>query len=138
MANYYVGIVDKGGEGWGATFPDLPGCTSAGRTMADLFEMCIEAVGLWAEEARIAGDALPAPRTVDVLLEDPHVKATIEAVGPVSFIQVPVLLDAGRAVRTNISLDAGLLEGIDAAAKRRGVTRSAFLASAAREKIGQG
>ncbi len=138
MANYYVGIVDRGGEGWGATFPDLPGCTSGGRTMAELFEMCIEAVGLWAEEARVAGDALPTPRTIDVLLEDPQVKATIEAVGPVSFIQVPVLLDAGRAVRTNISLDAGLLEGIDAAAKRRGVTRSAFLASAAREKIGQG
>ncbi len=83
-------------------------------------------------------DALPTPRTIDGLLEDPQVKATIEAVGPVSFIQMPVLLDAGRSVRADISLDAGLLEVIDAAAKRRGVTRSAFLASAAREKIGQG
>ncbi len=46
MAKFYVGIVDKGGEGWGATFPDLPGCTSGGRTIVDVFEMCIEAVGL--------------------------------------------------------------------------------------------
>lgn len=138
MANFYVGIVDKGGEGWGATFPDLPGCTSGGRDMADLFSMCIEAVCLWADDARSAGDALPAPRSIDVLLQDPEVKETIEAIGPVSFIQVPVLLDAGRSVRTNISLDAGLLEVIDSAAKRRGVTRSAFLASAARDKIADG
>jgi hypothetical protein len=48
---------------------------------------------------------------------------------------VPLLLDAGRAVRGNLSLDAGLLDAIDEAAKAHGLTRSAFLASAAREKI---
>src|SRR5450756_729220 len=45
------------------------------------------------------------------------------------------LLDSGRAVRANLSLDAGLLDAIDEAAKAHGLTRSAFLASAAREKI---
>jgi hypothetical protein len=34
-----------------------------------------------------------------------------------------------------ISLDSGLLAAIDEAAAARGLTRSAFLASAAREKI---
>jgi metal-responsive CopG/Arc/MetJ family transcriptional regulator len=34
-----------------------------------------------------------------------------------------------------VSSDAALLEAIDAAAKRRGLSRSAFLASAARAKI---
>ena len=48
---------------------------------------------------------------------------------------VPLLLDKARAVTANISIDAGLLESIDAEAKRRGLTRSAFLASAARDKI---
>lgn len=42
---------------------------------------------------------------------------------------------AGRTVRANVTFDAGLLEAIDAEAERRGLTRSAFLASAAREKI---
>jgi metal-responsive CopG/Arc/MetJ family transcriptional regulator len=46
-----------------------------------------------------------------------------------------LLLDSGRAVRANLSLDAGLLDAIDEAAKAHGLTRSAFLASAAREKI---
>lgn len=38
-------------------------------------------------------------------------------------------------MKANLSLDAGLLEAIDAAAKARGLTRSGFLASAARAKI---
>ena len=37
--------------------------------------------------------------------------------------------------RVNISLDPGLLEAIDDAAKSRGMNRSAFLASAARKEI---
>jgi Ribbon-helix-helix protein, copG family len=38
-------------------------------------------------------------------------------------------------VKANISLDAGLLEAIDEEAERRGITRSGFLASAARYQI---
>ena len=55
----------------------------------------------------------------------------------VSFFEsaFPVLVDSGRPVRANLSLDAGLLAAIDAEASRRGLTRSAFIASAAREKI---
>jgi metal-responsive CopG/Arc/MetJ family transcriptional regulator len=41
-------------------------------------------------------------------------------------------------VKANISLDQGLLDAVDAAAKRSGLTRSGFLASAAREKIEAG
>jgi Ribbon-helix-helix protein, copG family len=52
-----------------------------------------------------------------------------------SAVMIPLLLDSERTVPANISLDAGLLEAIEAAAKERGLSRSAFLASAAREKI---
>ena len=50
-------------------------------------------------------------------------------------VLVPLLLDSGRTIRVNTTFDAGLLDAIDAAADQRGLTRSAFLASAAREKI---
>ena len=50
-------------------------------------------------------------------------------------LAVPLLSDAGRTVRINVSLDKGLVDQIDAAASARGLTRSAFLAQAAREKI---
>jgi metal-responsive CopG/Arc/MetJ family transcriptional regulator len=51
---------------------------------------------------------------------------------------VPVLRDAGRPAKANVSLDAGILEAIDEAAREHGLTRSAFIASAAREKIRRG
>ncbi len=135
MANFYIGIVDRGGEGWGVTFPDLPGCTSGGRTMDDLFAMSVEAIGLWADVHLAEAHSLPHPRAMDELLADAEVRETIEAIGPVSFIQVPLVREAGRLVRANISLDAGMLQAIDAAAGRLGVTRSTFLVSAARDKI---
>jgi hypothetical protein len=47
---------------------------------------------------------------------------------------VPLLLDAGRPAKANLSIDAGLLAAIDDAAEARGLTRSAFLASAARRR----
>ena len=48
---------------------------------------------------------------------------------------MPVVLDAGRTVRANLTFDAGVFEASDAEASRRGVSRSAFLASAARERL---
>ena len=50
-------------------------------------------------------------------------------------VLIPLLLDRGSSRRVNISLDRGLLEAIDDEAKRRRVTRSAFLATAARREI---
>jgi hypothetical protein len=50
-------------------------------------------------------------------------------------VKIPLLFDSGRSVRANLSLDTALLAGIDEAAGVRGLTRSAFIASTAREKI---
>ena len=44
----------------------------------------------------------------------------------------------GRLVTANISLDAGTLAAIDEGAAEHGLTRSAFMASAALEKIQRG
>jgi hypothetical protein len=41
----------------------------------------------------------------------------------------------GRTVRVSLTFDAGLLELIEAEAARCGLTRSAFMASAARERL---
>jgi hypothetical protein len=52
-----------------------------------------------------------------------------------TIFRVPLLADPGRTVRVNVTVDRGHLEQIDEAADARGLTRSAFLAQAAREKI---
>ena len=50
-------------------------------------------------------------------------------------VLIPLVLDAGRTVRANLTFDAGLLEAIYNEASRRGLTRFGFLASANREKL---
>lgn len=135
---YYVGLVDRSAEGaFGVWFPDLPGCTAMADTMDGLFTEAADVVRIWIEATIEDGEAVPAARDVAALLDDPDVQQALRT-DNASFIQVPLLLDSGRPARANISLDAGLLQAIDAAAKLRGLTRSAFLASAARDKIAKG
>jgi predicted RNase H-like HicB family nuclease len=129
----YIALVDGNAGAYGVVVPDLPGCTSAGPTTDEALRNAVEAVRLWVEDAIDDGEALPPPRSVEALRVNPEIAAAL-AVGAVLGM-VPLVLDTGRAVRDNLSLDAGLLDAIDEAAKAHGLTRSAFLASAAREKI---
>ena len=102
-------------------FPDCPGCTA----MAETFDEVIETLREWMTDRVAAGAALPVPRGVAELRADLSL-AEDSAADPV----VGERAAAPRRVKANISLDAGLLELIDQAAKRRRLTRSVFLASA--------
>ncbi len=132
----YVALVDGEAGAYGVVVPDLPGCTSGGATTDEALRNAIEAVRLWAEDAIADGEELPAPRSVEAVRSDTEVAASL-AEGAALAI-VPLLIDAGRPARANLSIDAGLLASIDEAAAARGLTRSAFLAGAAREKIESG
>jgi predicted RNase H-like HicB family nuclease len=129
----YLALVDGKAGAYGVVFPDLPGCTSAGATTDEALRNAIEAVRLWAEDAIADGETLPRPRNAEELRADAEVAGAIAR--GAALAMVPLFLDAGRPARANLSIDAGLLTAIDDAAEDRGLTRSAFLASAAREKI---
>jgi predicted RNase H-like HicB family nuclease len=129
----YVAIVDGKPGAFGVVVPDLPGCTSGGKTVDKALRNAVEAVTLWVEDARADGEKIPKPRSAEKLRRDPEVAAALTRGGILAY--VPLVLDAARPVKANLSIDAGLLNAIDEAAARHGLTRSAFLASAAREKI---
>jgi predicted RNase H-like HicB family nuclease len=132
----YIALIDGKAGAYGVVVPDLPGCTSAGKTMDEALRNAVEAVRLWAEDARADGERLPKPRSLETLRNDPEFRAALRAGAALAI--VPLLLDAGRPAKANLSLDAGLLEAIDEAAEAHGLTRSAFIASAVREKIVSG
>ena len=111
----------------------LAGLHFGGDTTDEALRRAVEAVRLWAEVALADGERLPKPRSIEKLRADPEVARAL-ADGAALAI-APLMLDTGRAAKANLSLDAGLLSAIDEAAAVRGLTRSAFLASAAREKI---
>ena len=128
----FFALLDGEPGAWGVAFPDCPGCTAMGADQNEAYANAIEALGEWVHDARQAG-ASPAPRAIEALRRDARVKTTL-ADGAI-FLAVPLVIESGRPVKANISLDRGLLDAIDAAAQRSGLTRSGFLASAARAKI---
>ncbi|MGA8614733.1 MAG: type II toxin-antitoxin system HicB family antitoxin [Xanthobacteraceae bacterium] len=129
----YVALVDGKAGAFGVVVPDLPGCTSGGATVDMALRNAVEAVMLWVEDARADGEKIPKPRPAEKLRQDPEVAAALAHGAILAY--VPLVFDAGRPVKANLSLDAGLLNAIDEAAERHGLSRSAFLASAARQKI---
>ena len=126
----YIAIIHKDEEScYGAHFPDIPGCISAGDTLDESVTNATEALRFYAEDIK----SLPIPRNMEEIRADKEVQQDI-AEGAI-LVAVPLLIDEGRSVRVNITMDAGLVKIVDEAAKARGLTRSGFLAQAAREKI---
>ena len=124
---YFYAIVDKDEDSaFGVRFPDLPGCFSAAEAIEDVLPNACEALELWFED----GEAV-TPQRLDRIRE---VAAKDIAAGAF-IVAVPFIKRAGRQVRANLSLDKGMLDAIDRAAAERSLTRSAFLADAARNEI---
>ena len=125
----YVGILDGGGNVWGVRIPDIAGCVGGGSTpeaaIADATQALRDVLG----HKQSSGTPFPkASAIVAILQKEKPPKSETTVI-------IPVVLDAGRSVRANLTMDAGLLEAIDTAATRAGIKRSAFIASAAREKL---
>lgn len=131
MANY-VGILDGGDDVWGVRIPDVPGCHGGGATPEAALSDAISALRELATYYVALGIPIPPLRGIAAVIRD---KTAEYDPARESLVLVPLLLDRARPVKANISLDAGLLEAIDEEAKRRGLTRSAFLTSAAIDKI---
>jgi predicted RNase H-like HicB family nuclease len=127
MMQYFYAVVHKDeGSAFGVHFPDLPGCFSAADEVEDVLPNACEALELWFEGAE---EVKPRPldEIRDLVAEDIANGAFIVA--------VPRIRRTGKQVRANISLDRGMLDAIDRAAAERHLTRSAFLADAARNEI---
>ena len=61
----YVALVDGKPGAFGVVIPDLPGCTSGGPTVDGALRSAVEAITLWAEDARADGEKIPKPRTAE-------------------------------------------------------------------------
>jgi predicted RNase H-like HicB family nuclease len=126
---HYVGILDGSGDVWGVRFPDVPGCVGGGASPEEAIADATTALRDVTAYKRSRQFELPKASTVSEVLSSGEI-------GPgETVVLIPLVLDAGQTVRANLTFDAGLLAAIDDEASRRGLTRSAFLASAAREKI---
>jgi len=129
MQIYFALVHQEGDSAYGVQFPDVPGCFSAADDLTELAAMASEALALHLEDA----DELPNARDFAELHADPEIAR--ELAEGAFLIGVPLISLAGRSAKANITMDAGLLSAIDATAKARGLTRSAYLADVARRDI---
>jgi predicted RNase H-like HicB family nuclease len=131
----YVALLDGVEGAYGITVPDLPGCTAMGDTIDEALAHAIGAVREWILDARADGEADPPARDMEAMRRDEEAAQALR--DGAAFVMIPVLIESGRPAKANLSLDSGLLAAIDEAAGHSGLTRSSFIASAAREKIEQ-
>lgn len=127
----YIAYLHKEkGSDFGVSFPDFPGCVTAGRTLEEARVMAVEALTLHIAGMVEDGEALPEPSTLDQLAGDPAMK------GAVAFL---VSAEAPeKTVRVNITARESQIEAIDRLARKAGMTRSAYMVqSAVRGRVGE-
>ncbi len=126
MKYFYAILEQEGDSAYGVSFPDLPGCFSAADRAEDVLPNACEALELWFED-----EAEVEPSSLDQVK---RMAADMLASGG-TLIAVPLIANDHKVTRVNLSIERGILAAIDKAAAERSLTRSAFLAQAARNEI---
>ena len=122
----YAAIIEGHQGAYGVVFPDLPGCTAMGDSIDEAIANAVEALNDWTTSVMARGQKVPAPRPIEAVATDEEVVVAARSQGA-AIVLLSWVRRSGKPVRANLSLDAGILEAIDAAAERSGVTRSAMV-----------
>jgi predicted RNase H-like HicB family nuclease len=72
MASYIALVHKDEGTSYGVSFPDVPGCISAGDTFEEAIALAAEALGAHLALMQADGDEIPVPRTFEELKRDPE------------------------------------------------------------------
>lgn len=119
----YIALIHKEeNSDYGVSFPDFPGCISAGETLEQAKTMAQEALISHINILKEMHEQIPAPTTLEEIMSCPENRSAIAFL-----VEVP----SHHTVRVNITLPEDVLSIIDRRARRLNLSRSAFLAEAA-------
>jgi predicted RNase H-like HicB family nuclease len=125
----YIAVIHKDADSdWGVSFPDFPGCVTAGETLEEARRMAAEALALHVRGLVEDGFSPPRPMSLDAVARHPDF-----ADGVAVLVSLPEARP--KNVRVNVMLPQADLEAIDARARAEGVSRSSFLLRAARAAL---
>jgi predicted RNase H-like HicB family nuclease len=129
MANYIAIVHKEAKSDFGVSFPDFPGCITAGKNIDEAKDMAQDALNLHIRGMLEDGEKLPVPSKLEDIMSDPdYADAT-------AYLVVSVPDARPRTVRVNITMPEMTLKQIDAAAKKHGMSRSSFLVHAAQNAL---
>ena len=125
----FIGLIHKDPESdYGVSFPDLPGCISAGRTLEEARVGAQEALTLHIRGMQEDGEIVPAPSSLDDILANAENRDAIAVVAIAPEV-------TPRTLRVNVTIPEDVLAQIDRYAESHGLTRSGFLTRAARKAL---
>ena len=113
----YPAFVDGKAGAYGVAFPDIPGIVAMGETMDDALVNAEEALRDYVTETERDGGRVIAA-------------SPLEQASPPEgsvLVAIPLIRLSGRTVRANLTLDEGVVEFMDSEARRRHMTRKAFV-----------
>ena len=129
MANYIAIVHKEDKTDFGVSFPDFPGCITAGQNIDEAKDFAQKALSLHIQGMFEDGEKLPTPSKLEDIMAD------ADYADAVAYLVVSVPDAKPRTVRVNITLPEMTLKQIDAAAKKRGMSRSSFLVHVAQHAI---
>ncbi len=113
----YPALLDGSEGAYGVVFPDLPGCLAMGQTVDDALLNAEDALRDYVTEMLKAGRNVQEPSALE----------TIETPAGTRLVLVPLVRPSGKNVRINLVLDEEVARFIDDEARRRGMTRKAYV-----------
>jgi predicted RNase H-like HicB family nuclease len=126
----YIALIHKEAKtGFGASFPDFPGAVTVAETLEELRNSAEEVLAFHIEGMLEDGEEIPAPSSLDVIVELEDYKdaeAVLVVKAPDSVLP---------AVRVNVTIPDQMLKRIDRHAAKHGLTRSGFLVQAAKKEM---
>src|SRR5215211_5805737 len=129
MRRQFIGLIHKDeGSDYGVSFPDLPGCVTAGRMLDEARATAQEALALHLEGLVEDGEAIPEPSSLEAVMADVENRAGVA-------ILVAAPERSAKTVRVNVTFPEDVLDRVDRYAESHGYTRSGFLAQAAKKAM---
>ena len=129
MANYIAVVHKDPKSDFGVSFPDFPGCITAGSSIDEAKDMANDVLSLHTKGMLEDGENLPVPTRLEDIIEAPDYSDAV------AILVVSVSEAKPRSVRVNITVSEDMLLKIDTFAKKRGMSRSSFLVHAAQNAI---
>ena len=129
MTNHIAIVHKETKSDFGVSFPDFPGCITAGKYIDEAKDMAQKALTLHIQGMLEDGEQLPSTSRLEEIMNDP------DYANAIAYLVVSVSDAKPRTVRVNVTVPEMTLKQIDAAAKKQGMSRSSFLVHAAQNAI---
>ena len=113
----YPALLDGEEGAYGVVFPDIPGVVAMGSTVDQAILNAEDALRDYAIEAEKDGETLASPSPFQ----------DIETPRGSQLISVPLIRLSGKSIRAGLTLDRDVAEFIDSEARRRNMTRKAYV-----------